>query len=252
MRIATSTIYTQQVSAIDNLVAQYQATGQDLSTGKSLNAPSDAPTQIASDLDVRTTIQVETQQTTNIQAATSQLTSVDSALANLTSVMQSARELATRGASDLISPAERQDIGTQVDQYLQQTIAIANTQYGGSYLFAGSVQTSSAPITTSGSPVSAVNFSGNEQSATPMLFNGQSFALAPTMEQAFNLNATDGSPSVFQTLITLRDTLTSGLVTDQSAASLNHPGQVIYGAGSPVPTTLGTTPSPFITTAGCR
>jgi flagellin-like hook-associated protein FlgL len=246
MRIATSTVYTQQAMSIDNLETQYETQGQALSTGKSLNAPSDAPTQIAMDLSVRTTITVENQQTTNIQAATAQLTSTDSALANLTSILQSARQLATRGASDLLTPAERQDIGGQVDQYLQQAVAIANTQYGGSYLFAGSAQSLTAPVTTSGSPIAAVVFSGNQQTPAPMLFNGQSFTLSPTLQQAFNYKATDGSPSVFDTLITLRDTLDSGLVTDQSAQAINHAGDVIYGAGSPAPTTLGgTMPTPF-------
>jgi flagellin-like hook-associated protein FlgL len=246
MRIATSTTYTQQAIAIDNLETQWQSQGQALSTGRSLNAPSDNPTQIATDMSARTTITVENQQTVNIQAATAQLTSTDSALANLTSILQSARQLATRGASDLLTPAERKDVGGQVDQYLQQAVAIANTQYGGSYIFAGSVQSLTAPVTTAGSPISSVVFSGNEQTQAPMLFNGQSFTLSPTLQQAFNYNATDGSPSVFDTLITLRDTLDNGLVTDQSAQAINHAGDVIYGAGSPAPTTLGgTTPSPF-------
>jgi flagellar hook-associated protein 3 FlgL len=245
MRIATSTTYTQQAMAIDNLETQWQNQGQALSTGRSLNAPSDNPTQIAMDLTARTTITVENQQTTNIQAATAQLTSTDSALANLTSILQSARQLATRGASDLLTPAERKDIGGQVDQYLQQAVAIANTQYGGTFLFSGSVQSLTAPVTTSGSPISSVAFSGNEQTQAPMLFNGRSFTLSPTLQQAFNYKATDGSPSVFDTLITLRDTLDNGLVTDQSQQAINHGGDVIYGAGSPAPTTLGAAPSPF-------
>jgi flagellin-like hook-associated protein FlgL len=148
----------------------------------------------------------------------------------------------------LLSPAERKVIGGQVDQYLQQAVAIANTQYAGSYIFAGSVQSSTAPLTTSGSPASSVAFSGNQQSAAPMIFNGQSFSLSPTLQQAFNYNATDGSPSVFSMLINLRDTLDKGLVTDESAQAINRPGQAIYGAASPVAlqTTLGSAPSPFV------
>jgi flagellar hook-associated protein 3 FlgL len=247
MRISTSSIYNQQSTAIDNLEAQYQIEGESLSTGKQLNAPSDDPTQIGEDLGVHTTIAVENQQATNIQAATAQLTATDSALANLTSVVQSAQQLATRGASDLLSQSERGDIGAQVDQLLQQAIAISNTQYGGTYVFGGSIQSSQPPVTTTGSPVSAVLFNGNEQEQTPMTFNGQTFSLSPTLQQAFNFDSTNGSPSVFGTLINLRDTLTSGTVTDESAQSINHSGDVIYGAASPaaVRTTLGTTPSPF-------
>jgi flagellar hook-associated protein 3 FlgL len=239
MRIATSTIYGQQALAIGNLESQYQTQGQDLSTGRSLNAPSDNPTQIAADLNVRATIKVEGQQTTNVQAATAQLTATDSALANLTSILQSARQLATSAATTLISSTARANIGAEVDQYLQQAVGIANTQYGGTYVFGGSAQ-SSAPVTTTGSPISSVGFTGNQQAQAPLVYNGQSIALAPSLQQAFNYNATNGSPSVFQTLITLRDTLDNGTVTDQSAQSINQAGQVIYGAASPTPTTLGT------------
>ncbi len=247
MRIATSTLYTQQAGAIDNLQAQYQTQALNLSTGKTLDAPSDDPTQIGLDLNIHTAIAVDNQQAVNIQAATGQLTSTDNALANLTSVLQSARELATRGASDGLSADDRKNVADQVDQQLQQVLGVANTQYGGTYVFAGSGQSATAPVTTSGSPVSTIHFSGNEQPQTPMLLSGQNFALSPTLQQAFNYNATDGSPSVFGVLTTLRDTLAKGLVTDQSAQPVNHPGQVIYGSASPVAlqTTLGATPSPF-------
>jgi flagellin-like hook-associated protein FlgL len=146
--------------------------------------------------------------------------------------------LATQGASSLLTSAQRQDLGNQVDQYLQQAVTLANTQYGGAYIFAGSSQSSTAPVSTTGSPISAVTFSGNEQSQAPMVLNGQSYAFSPTLQQAFNYNATDGSPNVFQTLITLRDTIKNGLVSDESAQSINTASQVIYGAGSPTPTTL--------------
>jgi flagellar hook-associated protein 3 FlgL len=245
MRIATSTIYQQQSNSISNLAVQYQNVGEQLSTGVSLNAPSDDPTRIGQDLRVRTTLATDQQKSTNINAASGLLTTTDSALANLTSILQSARTLAVQGASDLLSPAGRKTIGTQVDEYLTQAVAIANTQYGTSYIFAGSVQQTAAPVTTLGAPVSSVQFSGNEQSATPLLHNGQSFALSPTLQQSFNYTATDGSPSVFDVLRTLRDTVTLGLVTDQSDQPLNHPGQVIFAAGAPTPTTLATSPSPF-------
>jgi flagellar hook-associated protein 3 len=248
MRIATSTIYSQQSIAMDNLEAQYQTEGEALSTGKTLNGPSDDPTQIGEDLQIRSTIKIETQQTTDVQNATEQLTSTDSALANLTSILQSTQQVATSAVNTLVSPTELKDMGAQVDEYLQQTIAIANTQYDGAYVFAGTAKSASAPVTTIGSPVSAVNFSGNEQSASQMLYNGQSFSLSPTMQQAFNYGATDGSPSVFQTLINLRDTLDQGLVTDQSAKSINRTDSIVYGASSPTPTTLNSSPSPFTTT----
>src|SRR5579862_8805383 len=106
MRIATSTVYNNQITQIDNLVAQQQQFGAEASSGIKLNVPSDDPAQIAQDLAVRTSIAQENQGSTNIQNASSQLTSVDGALSSLTSIMQSARSLAVQAAGGLQTPAQ--------------------------------------------------------------------------------------------------------------------------------------------------
>lgn len=241
MRIATSTIYSQQTASIDNLSSQYATVGNELSTGKSFNAPSDNPTQVGQDLAVRTTLAAESQDAINVQDATSQLTTTDSALANVTSILQSARQLAVQGATDTLTSSQQQSIGNQVDELLQQTVAAANTQYNGQFIFAGSASNGQAPVSTQGNPISGVTFSGNEQTSGQLLYNNQQFALSTTLRQSFNYNATNGSSSVFQVLQNLRDTLSKGLVVDQSSQAVNQQGQVIYLAGSPVPTTLATT-----------
>ena len=242
MRIATSTIYAQQTQAIDEQTALYAQLGAQLSSGKKLTQPSDDPAQIAQDLQLHATISTETQQSTNVQGAVSQLTSTDSALSSLTSVIQSARQLAVQGASDTLSASQRSAIADQVDQLLQQAIAIGNTQYDGQYVFGGSATNATAPVQAQGSPISAVTFTGNEQSQGQLVYNGQEFPLSTTFQAAFNYDASDGSPDVFQTLINLRDTLQNGTVADQSSSAINTAGAVIYGApagaGAPAPTTL--------------
>jgi len=233
MRIATSQIYSQQVASIDDLQATYAQQANELSTGKSFNAPSDDPTQVGEDLNVRTTLATEAQQGNNVQGAVSQLTTTDSTLANVTSLVQSARSLAVEGATDDLSTEQQQAIGNQVDELLQQTVAAANTNFGGTFIFAGSAPQSTPPITPQGNPINGVTFSGNNETQGQLLYNGQSFALSTTMQQSFNLGSTDGSPSVFGVLTNLRNTLTSGLVVDQSSAAINQQGTVIYGNGTP-------------------
>src|SRR5581483_381994 len=116
MRIATSTLYAQQTAAMDNQTALEANLGQQLSSGKKLNAPSDDPRQIAEDLQLHVAIDTTTQQSTNVQSAVSELTQTDSALSSLTSVMQSAQTLAVQGASDTLSASQRTDLANQVDQ----------------------------------------------------------------------------------------------------------------------------------------
>jgi flagellar hook-associated protein 3 FlgL len=250
MRIATSTIYAQQTAAIDDQTALYANLGQELSSGKQLTEPSDDPSEIAQDLQLHVTIDTTTQQSTDVQSAVNELTQTDSALSSLTSVMQSAQTLATQGASDTLTASQRSSLADQVDQLLQQAISIGNTQYDGQYVFAGTSTSSDPPVVAQGSPVTDVTFTGNEQAQGQLVYNDQQFATSTTFQSAFNFDSSDGSPSVFQTLINLRDTLQNDTAADESTESINQPGAVVYGAGSPAPTTLNaantfaTTPVP--------
>jgi len=222
MRIATSTLYDSQANSIDNLVSQQQQLGQELSSGKQLNSPSDDPMLIAQDLEVRASIAAERQGSTNITNASAQLTTVDGALSSLTDIMQKARGIAVEAASSLANASQQQALATQVDSLLQEAIGVANTQYGGKYVFAGTAGPSSPPVIANGQPITSVSFNGNSSGQTEQLFNGEGVSTGVTLQQAFNYNAPDGSPDVFQTLITLRDTIAKGTVVSASASRVNN------------------------------
>lgn len=230
MRISTSTIYDNQTSSIDNLVAQQQQYGAVLSSGKQLNAPSDDPTAIAQDLSVRTTLVQESQTTANLRDTNAELSTVDGALSTLTDVVQKGRALAVAGATDALSPSQLAAMADQVDGLLQQAIGIANTQYAGKYVFGGSSSPSGGAVTANGQPVSSVTFNGNLSAQQQQFANGQSAVTSVTVQQAFNLGATDGSPDVFQSLINLRDSLRKGSVVDESSVALNKAGTSISAA----------------------
>lgn len=232
MRISTDFVYQQQIASIDDLNAQQSIYAQQLSSGKDVNAPGDDPTQIAQDLNTRTDIGVQTQVGQNLTNTTSLMTTVDSALANLTNVLQSARSLAIEGASDTNTPTQLQEIAKQVYQLLQQSVGVANTQYGGAYVFAGTATPSSAPVVLTGSPATAVTFIGNNVAQTQKLPNGQSITTSVTLQQAFNYNAADGSPSVFLALQNLYNTLNNAQTTDESTSQVNVPGTVLSNAST--------------------
>jgi len=230
MRIATSTIYSEQTAAILNLSAQYQDIGQQLSTGKSLNFPSDAPTDIGLDLATNATIGLENQADKNLRDSLGELTTTDSSLASLTAIIQSARQLAIQGATDTLTPAQRGIISNQVDALLSQAIGVANTNYGGKFVFAGTANVVGQPVKAIGSPTAAVSFSGNFETSGQIVVNAREFPLSTTIRDGFNYASPDGSKDVFTVLRDLRDALKSGTIVDQSQAQLNVPGSVINPA----------------------
>jgi flagellar hook-associated protein 3 FlgL len=235
MRIATSTAYESQYVQIDNLYAQYQQQSNELSTGKSLNYPSDDPTVIAQDLAVRADGKVQTQVGSNLTNLNNELSAVDGSLSTLTSILQSARGLAIEGASDSITSAQQRQIATQVDQLLQETVGLANTQYNGKYVFSGTAAPVNGQLVqASGNLTSGVTSQGNDVVEMQRLPNGQNVVTGVTLRQAFNYGAANGSPDVFQTLVNLRNSLSSGQIVDKSAQSVNLQGQYV----SPATTTI--------------
>jgi flagellar hook-associated protein 3 FlgL len=241
MRISTTNLFDQQTFAIDNLMFTQSTLGNELSGGKKLIDPSDDPSQIAQDLQVRSTIADTTTSAQNTQQAGDELTEVDSTIGELTSALQSARQLAVKAASDVMDPSNKLGVANQVEQIIQQLVGLANTQYGGKYLFGGTNVAAVPPVATTGTPVTAVTFSGNEAQTGELYADGEQIGLSTTLQQAFNFNASDGSLNVFQVLINLRNTLNdsgpivinsggasvTGNAIDQSAQSVNGAGQIL-------------------------
>ena len=247
MRIATSQIFDQQTASIDNLSALQQQQGNELSSGKRLNKPSDDPTHIAQDLSLRTQIAQGNQTGDNVANLSAELTTVDGALSSVTDVLQQARALAVSGASDALTPSQRQAMATQVDGLLGELVGLGNTQYAGKYVFGGTADLTQAPVKPGGTPTSNVTFSGNLQSQTQVLPSGQSVPSSVTIQQAFNFSSTNGSPDAFQTLISLRNALAQGTVADVSQSGVNVPGTSL-AAATPI-NTAGILATPLVADA---
>jgi flagellar hook-associated protein 3 FlgL len=241
MRISTQSMFDQQTASIDNLMFHQTQLGNQLSTGKSLNLPSDDPSQVSQDLQVRSLIGNTTTSADNVQAATNELSQVDATLSELTSSLQAARGYATRAASDVLQPEDKATLVTQINGILDQLVQVANTQYGGRYLFAGTSVSHTPPVQPFGTPITSVSFTGNNAQQGELYADGEQLSLSTTLQQAFNFNASDGSLNVFQVLINLRNSLSgsgattinaagatvNGTAIDQSARNVNGVGQIL-------------------------
>jgi flagellin-like hook-associated protein FlgL len=206
--------------------------------------PSDDPSQVSQDLTLTTTIAQENGDASNATAATNELTFTDSTLSSLTSLLQTARSLAVEGATDIIpNGTQRPLIGEQVAGLLNQALALANQQYGTTYVFSGTGSSTTPPITAQGSPPTSVVFTGNNQARTELI-NGQQVQVGTTMQAAFNQGSTNGTPSVFTLLATLRDTMDQEPASIQSQQPINVANATITGAADATQTTLGTITGP--------
>jgi flagellar hook-associated protein 3 FlgL len=165
MSVPDLSLFTSLTYSIDNTNSNLQQIEQQLATGKQVIQPSDNPTAFAA-------AQVLTAQQSAVsndlvlaQQVQAQLSTADGALANVGNAIDSALAIATQGSNATTDPSSMATLGAQVQSILQQVIGEANSQYGGSYLFAGN-QVQASPYDTSG------NYTGDTGTNSVTFSNG--------------------------------------------------------------------------------
>jgi len=137
-RISTVGFQTNVVNQLDALQSALAQTQSQLSTGTKLQSSADDPAGFAQVNEYNVQLSASQQYVTNQNAATANLNLESQALSDATNLLQSARDLAVEVNNSALSAAQRGNIAVQLQQQLQQLVAIGNrTDSNGNYLFSG-------------------------------------------------------------------------------------------------------------------
>jgi len=154
--ISTLTFRTNALDSMESLETAISATQEQLSTGKSFQSAAGNPTGMAEVNQLDMELSASGQYVKNGTLAGANLNLETQALSDATNLLQSARDLAVEANNAALSATQRQDIATQLDQQLQQLVAIGNrTDGSGNYLFGG-YASSTQPFIQNGNSVSYV------------------------------------------------------------------------------------------------
>jgi flagellar hook-associated protein 3 FlgL len=110
---------------------------EQLTTGKTINRPSDDPSGAASTMRLRASLADQRQYARNAADGKAWLTQVDTALGSMAEQVQRARDLALQGANGATGTDSRTALAVEVEQLRESLIAGANTQYLGRPVFGG-------------------------------------------------------------------------------------------------------------------
>jgi flagellar hook-associated protein 3 FlgL len=127
---------TANMQATLSSLQQIQA---EVSSQKRIQKPSDDPVGMVSSLRLRSDVDRNTQIGRNIDDATAWLGTADNALNSVVAQINKARDLAIQAQNGTMTQTERDSIATQIDDIRQNIIGLANTQYAGRSIFAGTV-----------------------------------------------------------------------------------------------------------------
>jgi flagellar hook-associated protein 3 FlgL len=176
---------------------------QELSSGSSINAPSDNPVGAAQVLQDTFQKSADTQYGSNVANLQGQLQVASSTLSSVATTLTQAISLGTEGANGTMSATDRQSIANQVSGIQSQLMGLANTQYQGNYLFGGTASTT-PPYSADSSGV--VTYNGNNGVNTAEISSGQ---FTPTNIPGSKLFAGSGT-DMFKAMNDLVTALQSG------------------------------------------
>jgi len=198
------------VSSLDQSQANEQQLTAELSSGVSITSLSQNPVASGENVLLLNQIQQDDTFTQSSSLVTGQLQVADSTLGSVVSQLTQAISLATSANNGTMNSSDVQSIGNQISGILNEVQSLANTNYQGQDIFAGS-QTSTTPFTTSTATSPAVTtYQGDEDVNYLRTPNGQKIQLNVPGDQIFSAS---GSNSVFDAL--------NNLVADYSSGKVN-------------------------------
>jgi flagellar hook-associated protein 3 FlgL len=139
MKISTPLYFDRATQQMGNSQNELSKTQEQLSTGKQIVKPSDAPDKAALVTRLESELARQTSYQNTLKAVNTRLTAEETALKNTSDVMYRIKELTVQAANATLSSQDRQSITLEINTLREQILSLANSQdSNGNYLFSGS------------------------------------------------------------------------------------------------------------------
>lgn len=207
MRITTSMMTGRVIFNMQRSIRRFTEMQTQMSSGRRINRPSDDPLGTLRDLNYRTELAKIEQLHKNVSQGSSWVGTYDFVLSDISDFINGAKELAQSMANDDKDDSIRANTAQDIQSRLDQLIALANKEIGGSRIFAG-FKTKIDPFLQSGNGVMYTGDTGEIQ-----------FEVDNDQLMTININ---GSDTFLKQLATLGEDadLNVGLTADTLLADL--------------------------------
>lgn len=219
MRVATDTYTNALINQVNSLSSQMDNLENEVTTGLSVQAPSDNPGAMETTLNDLASQSAQAQYSSNITTLQSQANSIYSVLESLQTITSQAQSIATE-AGGANSQSDLNNYANQVTQLIQQAAQLVNTQdpETGQYLFGGtnSGQQPFTVTTDADGNVTAVTYQGNSSVNQTEIAPGTTISVSVPganttgSGQAGLITNTSTGADLFNHLIALQNDLLSG------------------------------------------
>lgn len=189
MRISTQMMYQQNMRGITDSQSKWLGYGEQMSTGKRVNRPSDDPIA-ASQAVVLSQAQAQNSQFALARTfATQKVSLEENVLGQVTTAIQSAQEKIVNAGNGTLSDVDRASLATDLKGIRDQLLNLANSADGnGRYIFAG-FKTDTAPFDqTDGS------YNGGDTAITQQVDSARNMQVSHTGSDVFDKFTSNAKP----------------------------------------------------------
>jgi len=208
-RVNLETVINSTIFNVQRSTSNLSKLQEQISTGKKVNRPSDAPAGSRRILNIRSETFRLDQYASNVQTAKQSLNFNSSTLQSTADLLQRIQELTMQGVSDTTDSDGRKSIASEINQLVESVLQSANSTRLGRYIFAGTA-TKTIPFEAtrnSNGDISAITYRGNREKIEYQIGVSATVQVNQTGNEAFIDN------KLFSSIINIRDGLASGTAT---------------------------------------
>ena len=139
MKISTSYLFDRSVKQMSSVQSDLAHTQAQVSAGKQVINPSDAPDQAAAIQRLKSILNHQDSYAKALTTVKARLEGEDSNLQSVSDLLIRAKELAVQSANDTLNPTNRKALAVELKGLRDQMLSLANSRdTNGNFLFAGS------------------------------------------------------------------------------------------------------------------
>src|SRR5271157_2701049 len=180
------------MAALNQTALEEQQAELQISTGKSVNEPSDNPTAAALLVENNDQATFTSGYLQSVSAVQGQLSTASSTLAAITTALQQVISLGVEAGGGTLSASDLAGIASELQGIQGQIVSLANTAYEGNYIFAGT-KTGAAPFVVDALAPdgSVVHYVGNAGVNEVSIGAGYNVAVSQPGSQLFSAPGND-------------------------------------------------------------
>ena len=206
-------LYKNQLSTLKTSMDQLTT---EVASGKKILVPADDPASFAKNIEITAQQSQNTQYAKNLNSLQTASSYYQTAVNTVSNVLTQVQQLAVQQASDTVDANSRSTAASQVNDIIQQLVAVGNTKVGNTYLFGG--KNSSVPAYTLNTTTNAVTFNGTSAVTKVAVDSSTTVDGGFSGNTVFTGRVSGQSVDIFQTLQTFSNDLRTNNTTGIKAA----------------------------------